>query len=297
MNSNLRWIGGKQKFVEWINSYRPPTDSYHLVVDVFGGGASFILNQQGKARIYNDLGNEVFNYWQVVKDQPKALVEMLVNTPYSRELLDKMSRAEWVDNPSSHFSMDVARAWRFFSINRQTMAGMGTSPGKSAWSISSRIRSEKAESVSSWMSAIQQIDTLSMELREVALENDDFEKIISRFDAPATLFYVDPPYDLGTETNTYYEVPFTEQDQRRLALALHACKGKVMLSGYDTEQYKLLYGKWTKHILEVKLDSQVGEKKHTRTECLWVNYSQPSEVSMWDRLKSIRHEETGDKSG
>ena len=69
-------------------------------------------------------------------------------------------------------------------------------------------------------------------LRNVVIENKDFEALIKTYDRENTLFYCDPPY-VGTEG--YYQTGFGEKQHRALSERLSAIKGKFLLSYNDCE--------------------------------------------------------------
>ena len=66
----------------------------------------------------------------------------------------------------------------------------------------------------------------SRRLKDVVVENKDFEELIAQYDREDTFFYCDPPY-YNAEC---YEVVFPKSDHVRLHDALAKCKGLVMVS-------------------------------------------------------------------
>ena len=66
----------------------------------------------------------------------------------------------------------------------------------------------------------------SRRLKDVVIENKDFEELIGQYDRENTFFYCDPPY-FEAEC---YEVEFPREDHVRLHDALARCKGLVMVS-------------------------------------------------------------------
>jgi len=102
------------------------------------------------------------------------------------------------------------------------------------------------------------------------------------YDRPDTFFYLDPPYDFGSERSArkLYEHEMTAEDHARLVDILIRLKGKAMLSGYDTPVYEsLIAAGWRKYVMgeqAVTVNKKAnGEKRLTRIECVWENYEIP----------------------
>ena len=75
-------------------------------------------------------------------------------------------------------------------------------------------------------------------LRNVFIENKDFEAILRHYDRENSFFYCDPPY---YETEGHYEVEFAKDDHVRLRDTLAELKGKWLVSYNDCEYIRELY--------------------------------------------------------
>jgi len=79
-------------------------------------------------------------------------------------------------------------------------------------------------------------------LKDVVVENQDFETLIRHYDRPESFFYCDPPYHA---TEGYYqnigEGGFTEKDHIRLRDTLLSAEGKFLLSYNDDGFVRELY--------------------------------------------------------
>jgi DNA adenine methylase len=106
------------------------------------------------------------------------------------------------------------------------------------------------------------------------IENEDFEKIMWKYDSPTTYFYLDPPY---WKTENYYSShDFDSSDHTRLSLCLNTTKGKFGLSYYEfpqllewypKDQYRWEFKKFKK-AAAAKRDIEQNES----TELLIMNY-------------------------
>ena len=82
----------------------------------------------------------------------------------------------------------------------------------------------------------------SRRLKDVVVENQDFEKLIKHYDRETAFFYCDPPYHA---TEGYYknvgEDGFRKKDHYRLRDALLGIEGKFLLSYNDDPFVRSLY--------------------------------------------------------
>lgn len=95
---------------------------------------------------------------------------------------------------------------------------------------------------------------ISQRLKNVVIENKDFENLIKVYDRPDALFYCDPPYHT---TEEYYDVVFTESDHLRLKNTLDNIKGKFILSYNDDEFIRDLYKEYT--IIETERQNNLSK--------------------------------------
>lgn len=92
-------------------------------------------------------------------------------------------------------------------------------------------------------------------------------EVLEKYDAPDTLFYVDPPYVQATRNSRgCYRHEMTDTQHEELAEHLHALQGKVVLSGYACPLYDRLYSGWLTASMET-----MGDKAAKRTERLWIS--------------------------
>ncbi|MHB8285729.1 MAG: DNA adenine methylase [Caulobacteraceae bacterium] len=86
------------------------------------------------------------------------------------------------------------------------------------------------------------LEDLHTRLAGVIIERLSFERFIPRYDAPDTLFYVDPPY-YGTED--YYGAElFSRADFETLRATLAVIKGRFILSINDCPQTREIFSEF-----------------------------------------------------
>ena len=76
-----------------------------------------------------------------------------------------------------------------------------------------------------WSNHARSIDDFSARLKGVLVENTDAIKVIRQHDAPDTLFYVDPPYPMGSRNKFHdYRHEMTEEGMRSLLQSSNPCR-------------------------------------------------------------------------
>jgi DNA adenine methylase len=281
----LKFFGGKRYLASRIISLFPRHLHY---VEPFAGGLAVLLardpddpalqmgtggSSKGTSEIVNDLDGALANFWRVLGD-PALFPEFFrqVNAiPVSRELWEEASEdvGEMIHRMSAG-STSIAAAVAFFVHCRQSRAGM-----RKGFTTLSRNRTRRGMNgnVSEWLGAVDGLPDVHARLRRVVVENMDAGKLIRREDEATTLYYCDPPYLHSTRTTTDgYQHEMSEEQHRELLDTLLACKGKVILSGYDNPLYSQMLAGWTRHDFEIANHAAGGASKRRMVECLWCNF-------------------------
>jgi len=223
LNSFMSWVGGKKALREEVVRRFPLF--YERYIEVFGGGG-WVLFHKPPGRdfeVYNDFNGLLTNLYRCVREKPDLLINSLRYVLNSREDFERVRRALDRRKPSS----DIQRAAWFYQIIRYSYASALTSFGSQPhdmWDNFPLIRQAHRR------------------LKDVVIENKDFEKLIRQYDRPVSLFYCDPPYHA---TEGYYqnigEDGFTEKDHIRLRDTLLSIDGKFLLSYNDDPFVRELY--------------------------------------------------------
>ena len=257
MRPALRYYGGKWRTAPWILSHFPPHKCY---VEPFGGAASVLIQKErSRIEVYNDLNSDVVSYFRVLREQPEALSRAIHLTPYAREEYDLATSGEDVADP-------IERARRFLVWSWQSQYFKMRS--KSGWrAINNDLRSQSP--AADWAN-MNHLNAVAERFRKVQIEHGPALEVIERYDSPETLFYVDPPYVLDTRVDrAAYIHEMTDSDHAKLASALHAAKGSVVLSGYRSDLYEVLYNDWWSASTTSRINSPSGAK--LATETVWTN--------------------------
>lgn len=269
----LRYLGGKWKLAPWIARHFPPHRTY---VEPYGGGASVLLRKpRSRSEVYNDLDEDVVNYFRVLRDPDQAarLAHLVALTPFARA--EWAAAYELADEPVERARRLLVRSFQGFGscasrIDRTT-----------GWRTGLRL--ESASAARDWDNFADAIPVLSERMRRVSLECRPAHDVLASYDAPGTLFYVDPPYMHSTRSpkrtrtapSNGYTHEMADQDHEQLLDRLLELRGHVVLSGYAHPLYDDRLAGWARVQRETHADGA-----RDRTEVLWIN---PAAAAALDR--------------
>lgn len=101
------------------------------------------------------------------------------------------------------------------------------------------------------------------------MENLPYQRVLERFDRPATFFYLDPPYFNCEED--YGKGIFSREDFTRLAEILGGIQGKFILSINDTADVRKIFKGF--RMLKVQTSYTAGgDHRKEVGELLFMNY-------------------------
>jgi DNA adenine methylase len=257
------WYGGKFSHLNWL---LPLLIKCHHYCEPFGGSAAVLLNREpSPVETYNDMDSEVVNFFSVLRDKRKKLVQAIGLTPFSRE---EFCLALRTDDPGMS---DVERARRFFIRARQARTGLAQTASLGRWAnCKNTSRAGMAGVVSRWLGSVEMLPQIAERLLRVQIENRPALDVIRLYDGKGTYFYCDPPYPHQSRGDAKaYRYEMSDEEHRELAHLLHRVAGKAAISGYRCELMDTLYRDWRRIDAPPKNCHSV---KTVRQEALWANY-------------------------
>jgi DNA adenine methylase len=140
------------------------------------------------------------------------------------------------------------------------------------FSWSERLRGHQPGDLNAWETVQKELPKIAARLRDVQFFRADALKLLSRFDSPATLFYLDPPYALPSQSaRKAYRFPMADEDHARLLAAIVRLRGMVIISGCHGQLYDQALRTWTCLEKDMPNHAAQGKHKQRRTEVLWLN--------------------------
>lgn len=246
-------MGGKSNLTKEIIPLIPPHIAF---VEVFCGAAWLLFRKpRSPIEFINDIDNELINLYLVIKKDPYNFFKELCNFPISEFLYNEFVRAghEWYTSKAlqgiptmdhemhkSNSGVDgipcMSSAIRTYYILMNSFNG--NLRRKPYFDVDKNRRSG--------FTKIYKTDwyAVSERLKTVTILNKDYKDVIRLLDGPETLFYLDPPYHLATESKQYYRYTFSDKDHEELKVCLSDIKGKFILSYQDNEIVREIYSEY-----------------------------------------------------
>ncbi len=264
MNSPIKYYGGKGGMSKEILKHFPDTIGYKVYVEAYGGGASLLFKKEiSPIEIYNDIEEDVYSLFKTLSNEESFLrFKALADLCY----LSRQLREEYLEDLKKDSLTIVERAFRYWYVNRTSYCGSG------GFVINSSVRRTMSKSTSDMLSTVENLENIHQRLSRVAIENINGLKLIKKYDKEEVFAYLDPPYHPETRTPAKYKCDMTAEEHRELVNFLLETKTRILLSGYDNEDYQRLENDgWTKidFIVNTVTSKRVPKQK---TEFLWKNY-------------------------
>ena len=249
------WPGGKSKTVKWLVDLIPRSEAF---VDVFGGSGVVMLNMPaGKNDVFNDINSGVCSLYRCLRNPIKlqGLIAWIENTVHSYE--------EWVFCKESWQDVndDIERAGRWLYMVQYSFAGQGRAYGfaRGGNAFSGKL-----------LAKISAFGPVHNRFKHVNVENAPWQKILDRYDAKGTVFYLDPPYPDSDMSACYGKNVMGWDAQREMLERIQTLKGQVVLSGYANKLYDSY--EWSeRHTKETNVSTPKTEHGHVKAEeVVWI---------------------------
>lgn len=260
----LRWHGGKWLLARSILPYFPP---HRVYTEAYGGAWSVGFQKpRSYAEIWNDLDDELWNLFRVLKDPARAqrLLELITITPFARAEFEQAYKRT---------RNQVEKARRLLV---RSFMGHGSDGASGIYRTGFRAASNRSGTTPAhdWANYPPALAQVIERLRGVVIERRPALQVMTRHDAPDTLHFVDPPYLASTRARAnrrpdnggVYRHEMTEAEHVEMLAALQELSGMVVLCGYRSEIYDDILADWKRVEFRAFADGALE-----RTEVLWIS--------------------------
>lgn len=211
-------MGGKRRLAKQIIPLFPEHRTY---VEPFCGGAGlFFYKQESAVEVLNDINGELVNLYKVIKHHLEEFIRHFKWTLISRQ--------EYLNNKNVDPSTltDIQRAARFYYLQKLAFGAKVTGQTFGISAVSPpRLNLLRIE---------EDLSQAHLRLSRTYIEHLNWHDCVTRYDRPATLLYMDPPY-WGTAG---YGVDFPLEEYDRMATLAHTIKGKMIISVNDIPEMR-----------------------------------------------------------
>lgn len=229
------YLGGKRRLAARIIA-RLRAIPHEAYVEPFVGMGGVFLRRpfRAKAEVINDVSRDVATLFRVLQRHYVPLMDMLRWQVTSRAEFERL-RAAVPDTLT-----DLERAARFLYLQRTAFGGkvQGRTFGVS---VTGPARFDVGK-------LAPLLESVHDRLAGVVIECLQWPELLRRYDRPATLFYLDPPY-WGCEED-YGEGVFSPADFEALAEALASLRGRFILSLNDTPGVRRVFRRFEVEAVE-----------------------------------------------
>ena len=265
----IKYYGGKQQMTPHILPLIKQDKSTCFVSLFTGGAALEYAKPPHKVEIWNDLLNGVVVFWQTLQTPKlcrmvKRKLRRSVYGEHNFKRYGKIYRKLKNKKILSAKERINFSASMFWMCNCSFAGGIGKG---FAFGNTRNLASAYHNKVKALVVA-----EAVRRLENVLVMQRDALDIFKMFNKPDTLFYADPPYfnsDMG------HYGGYTKMDFARLLVNLSGCKGKFILSSYDSpilNQAAIKYG-WRIQKIEKQLAVLAKyNTKRTKVECITTNF-------------------------
>ncbi|MFN3882956.1 MAG: DNA adenine methylase [Nitrincola lacisaponensis] len=215
------WIGGKRKLAKHILPLFPEHSCY--VEPFCGAGALFFMKEPSKVEILNDINSDLVNLYRVVKYHLEELYKQF------KWLLSSRQSWDWMQKTSPDTLTDIQRAARFLYLQKQAFGGK-----VSGQTFGTATTSRPRFNI---FTLEQDLADVHYRLSNATIEHLDWERTVTKYDRPHTLFYLDPPY----WQTAGYGVEFGWEQYCRIAELARSTKGHMIISINDHPDIRELF--------------------------------------------------------
>jgi DNA adenine methylase len=256
LNSFIPWVGGKSRLRKQILSIFPTAEPA-LYVEVFGGAGWVLFGRDRHAamEVFNDKDGHLINLYRCIQHHCEELRREIIKGGADVSLCSHELFNDYLEQLNTRGLTDIQRAARYFYIIRISYGA-----GKETFCCNRKTLD----------GAAARLPEIQQRLRNVVVENRDFEVLIKTYNRPGALFYCDPPY---YNAEHFYQ-GFGPQDHARLRAALGHITGQFVLSYNDTQEIREMYSGCSIMAVERanNLASRKGKGQPKYKELIITNY-------------------------
>jgi DNA adenine methylase len=220
----INYAGSKSYLVKTIEQLLPYDKKYNFL-DVFGGSAVVILNKKPhEYDIYNDINKNIVNLMKQLRGHFKEFKERAKYLLACKETYDEVYQLH-KNNYEGLNEIDWAIYFAYYASTSLVVASATNEYGF------------HYAAGNHWGRFYERIDLLYERLRRITILCEDYRVLLTKYNKPNFLVYLDPPY-IDNEYGSYSQ---EDIDHKELADILRNARFKWLMSHWEHERIRELY--------------------------------------------------------
>jgi DNA adenine methylase len=259
--------------VKQLTTLFPPHQVY--VEPFFGGGAVFFGKTPSEKEIVNDLDSKLIQDYKRILQAPSSVESYKI--PKTLLTQNRFLTETHTSIPDKVIESLLRRCNGFGGRYIETTGVTQASD-------------ERIQKVTLHKSKLQRMEDYKKRLNDATILNQDYRKVIKKYDSGKTFFFLDPPYEMSKGIN--YAKGSETFDFEELAKTLRDIKGDFLMTINDSPRIREVFREFKIYPYVVKghhsETSPIGSKD--RKELLVSNYTLPKMsggTKDSDKLKKI----------
>lgn len=269
VTSGIKRAGGKFYQAKWIHECLP---SRPIFVDLCCGNCSVAIESNAEKVICNDIDQELINYFRVVRDHPVAFINTFNDKPYGLETFEWAADWEFSALRRTIDDLDTKESIKFATkyLIRNRMSRDGK---MNQYTESQRLRRGLPEQISSYLSAISELDRLHHRIQGWQFSWLDALEILDKMiQDENAIIYIDLPYKMGDRTTkNLYRYEVEDKFHTKVLDMIKNPKAVCAISHYKDDEYMDVLSNYKCYTKEVSINMGSSKTKNKKTEYLWVN--------------------------
>ncbi|MFJ2905447.1 Dam family site-specific DNA-(adenine-N6)-methyltransferase [Streptomyces sp. NPDC091279] len=261
--SFLKWAGGKTRYADQLAKIAPP--SHKRYFEPFMGSAALFFELGPNVALISDTNTELVICFQQVTENPEKVMDLLDEMPNNREFYNR-ERAKDIE-ALSH----CERAARVIYLNKTGFRGLWRVNRKGGFNVPYGAYDRPYYNRSTLLAA-------SAALQDVDIQARDFEDALKET-REGDWVYLDPPYiPLGgfSDFKRYTSDQFGEEDQRRLAAAMHEATARgvfLTMTNSDTPLAREIFAGFQVARMATRRDINLQSQSRQSWDLVFTNYA------------------------
>ena len=237
LRTPLRYPGGKSRATKTLFEFFPP-DIHEYREPFLGGGSmaiEFTRRYPDIPVIVSDFDPLVYNFWKVLRDDGKALLDKLLHAKLNAKGIEghRTLFQEARTLLSGTITNELESAYAFFIVNKCGFSG-----------LMSGGFSEQASQSNFSKNNILNLEHYTKHIQNWSIQNVDANDMLSNH--PNTLVYLDPPYAKVGKTGKSFLYGkdgdmHKSFDHERFCASVHAHSSPMLISYDNNELIKSMY--------------------------------------------------------